>query len=113
MAIQDVIDFVKTRAAYFGAKPTSYIFRNNAGNGTDDQNLAYFGFIQPDDAPSGAYHDFSLVLFPGGPNQRWIVELGVGSSGFKNDFELATFPGFRRLFGSLVEPETGFCKSDF
>lgn len=113
MAIQDVIDFVKTRAAEFGAKPTSYVFRNNAQNGPDDENRAYFGLIQPDEAPSGAYHDFSLVLFPGGPNQKWIVEVGVGSSGFKNDFELATFPGFRRLFASLIEPENGFCKSDF
>ena len=34
------------------------------------------------------------------------------SSGFKNDYELATYPGLRRLFSKLTD-ERGFCKSDF
>jgi hypothetical protein len=38
--------------------------------------------------------------------------LGIGSSGFKNDYELATYPGLRRLFSKLIN-EKGFCKSDF
>ena len=38
--------------------------------------------------------------------------LGIGSSGFKNDYELATYPGLRRLFSKLTD-ERGFCKSDF
>ncbi len=111
--IQRVISYVKDAAARFGAKPDSYVFRNNANNGPDDQNRAYFGFVQPDEAKSGAYHDFSLVLFPGGNHQKWIVEVGVGSSGFKNDFDLATFPGLKRLFATLIDQENGFCKSDF
>ncbi|MEO5860290.1 MAG: AAA family ATPase [Pyrinomonadaceae bacterium] len=53
------------------------------------------------------------MLFPGGVDTKWIVELGVGSSGFKNDFDLATFPGLRRLFAILIDQENGFCKSDF
>lgn len=111
--IQRVISYVKDTASKFGAKPDSYVFRNNANSGPDDQNRAYFGFVQPDEAPNGAYHDFSLVLFPGGVDTKWIVELGVGSSGFKNDFDLATFPGLRRLFATLVDQANGFCKSDF
>ncbi len=41
-----------------------------------------------------------------------MVCLGIGSSGFKNDYELATYPGLRRLFSKLTD-ERGFCKSDF
>ncbi len=74
--IERVIAFVKETAVKFGAKPDSYVFRNNAKSGPDDQNRAYFGFVQPDETPSGAYHDFSLVLFPGGDDQKWIVEVG-------------------------------------
>lgn len=111
--IERVITFVKETAEKFGGSPGSYVFRNNAQNGSDDENRAYFGFLQPDEASSGAYHDFSLVIYPGGVDQKWIVEMGVGSSGFKNDFELATFPGLRRLFAKIVDVENGFCKSDF
>src|SRR5208283_144212 len=42
----------------------------------------------------------------------WLVCLGIGSNGFKNDYELATYPGLRRLFSKLIS-ERGFCKSDF
>ncbi len=116
MPINEVIDFIKQRATDFGAKTDgplkSYVFRNNAKDGPSDQNRAYFGFIQPDEEPSGTYHDFSFVIFPGADHNKWIVEVGVGSSGFKNDYELATFPGLRRLFSKLIN-ENGFCKSDF
>jgi hypothetical protein len=111
--VERVIAFVKETAEKFGGVPGSYVFRNNAQNGPDDENRAYFGFVQPEEAPSGAYHDFSLVLFPGGDDQKWIVEVGVGSSGFKNDFDLATYPGLRRMFAKIVDVEDGFCKSDF
>jgi hypothetical protein len=53
------------------------------------------------------------VIFPSAEdNKPWLVCLGVGSSGFKNDYELATYPGLRRLFSKLTN-ERGFCKSDF
>lgn len=38
--------------------------------------------------------------------------LRIGSSGFKNDYELANYPGLRRLFSKLTD-ERGFCKSEF
>jgi hypothetical protein len=95
--IERVITFVKETAEKFGATPGSYVFRNNTQGGPDDENRAYFGFVQPEEGPSGAYQDFSLVLFPGGDDQKWIVGVVVGSSGFRNDYELATFPGLRRL----------------
>lgn len=111
--IERVIAFVKESAENFGGGPGSYVFRNNAQNGPDDEHRASFGFVQPEEAATGAYHDFSLMLFPGGVDQKWIVGLVVGNSGFKNDFELSTFPGLRRLFSKIVDIENGFCKSDF
>jgi MoxR-like ATPase len=111
--IERVITFVKETAEKFGGTPGSYVFRNSTQNGPDDENHACFGFVQPDEDPSGAYHDFSLVVFPGGEDQKWVVGLVVGSSGFKNDYELATFPGLRRRFARIVDDKDGFCKSDF
>ena len=111
--IERVITFVKETAEKFGATSSSYVFRNNAQNGPDDESRANFGFAQPDEAASGAYHDFSLVILPGGEGQKWIVGIVVGSSGFKNDYELSTFPGLRRLFARIVDDSDGFCKSDF
>jgi MoxR-like ATPase len=111
--IKRVIAFAKEIAEEFGAAPGTYAFRNNARNGSDDSNRAYFGFVQPDEPPSGPYHDFSIVLYPGGDGQKWLIRMGVGTNGFKNDFELATFPGLRRLFAKIVDIENGFCKSDF
>src|SRR5690606_21203612 len=73
---------------------------------------AYFGFIHPEEETSGPFHDFSLTIFPNDQNKPWLVCLGIGSSGFKNDYELATYPGLRRFFSRLID-ERGFCKSDF
>jgi 5-methylcytosine-specific restriction endonuclease McrBC GTP-binding regulatory subunit McrB len=75
-------------------------------------DTAYFGFIHPEEEASGPFHDFSLTIFPNDQEQPWLVCLGIGSSGFKNDYELATYPGLRRLFSKLIN-EKGFCKSDF
>lgn len=117
MSIEDIRSFIKEKAAQFGAKTSSefnksYIERNNTGAISLNDNGAYFGFIHPEEEASGPYHDFSLTIFPNNQNKPWLVCLGVGSSGFKNDYELATYPGPRRLFSKLVN-EKGFCKSDF
>jgi hypothetical protein len=61
-----------------------------------------------------------LTIFPSNPQdvdangntKPWLVCLGIGSSGFKNDYEAASFPGLRRIFSKLVDEE-GFCKTDF
>lgn len=43
-----------------------------------------------------------------------MVGLGVGSSGFQNDYELASQPGLRRLFTKLNRDcETSYFKDDF
>lgn len=117
MEIENTIEFIKRKAEQFGAKPEnefnkSYVFRRNIGEEALKDNGAFFGFIHPEEESSGPYHDFSFVVFPAENNKPWLICLGIGSSGFKNDYELATYPGLRRLFSKLID-EKGFCKSDF
>lgn len=117
MSIESVREFIKEKAQEFGAKINNeynkpYIERNNTGQESLQDKGAYFGFIHPEEETSGPFHDFSLTIFPNEQDKSWLVCLGIGSSGFKNDYELATYPGLRRLFSKLINEE-GFCKSDF
>lgn len=117
MSIGTIRKFIKEKAQEFGAKADhefnkSYIERNNTGEEALKDNGAYFGFIHPEEEVSGPYHDFSLSIFPNTQEKPWLICLSIGSSGFKNDYELSTYPGLRRLFSKLVD-EQGFCKSDF
>ena len=117
MTIDNIREFIKEKAEQFGAKADNefnkpYVERKNTGKDALKDNGAYFGFIHPDEDASGPFHDFSLTIFPNEHNKPWLVCLGIGSSGFKNDYELATYPGLRRLFSNLIN-ERGFCKSDF
>lgn len=114
--IEIIRSFIKEKAADFGAKAEvefnkPYIERNNTGQEALKDNGAYFGLIHPEEDTSGPYHDFSMVLFPNELNKPWLICLGTGSYGFKNDYELATVPGLRRLFSKLIN-ERGFCKTD-
>ena len=117
MNIENIRQFIKEKAEQFGAKTENefnkpYVERNNTGQEALKDNGAYFGFIHPEEEASGPFHDFSLTIFPNDQGKPWLVCLGIGSSGFKNDYELATYPGLRRLFSKLIN-EKGFCKSDF
>lgn len=117
MSIEIIRDFIKEKAEQFGAKTENefnkpYVERNNTGHEALKDCGAYFGFIHPEEQTSGPFHDFSLTIFPNDQNKPWLICLGIGSSGFKNDYELATYPGLRRLFAKLTN-ERGFCKSNF
>jgi DNA polymerase III delta prime subunit len=117
MSIEKIRQFIKEKAEEFGAKTDNefnkpYVERNNTGQEALKDNGAYFGFIHPEEEASGPFHDFSLTIFPNDQNKPWLVCLGVGTLGFKNDYELATYPGLRRLFSKLID-ERGFRKSDF
>ncbi len=120
--IEEIIEILENKAQKFGAKNSDeyskdYVLRKNIKSDAFKNNGAYFGFIHPEEETSGPYHDFSFVVFPSNPNDEdanhWVVCLGIGSLGFKNDFELATFPGVRRLFNSIIENRDSFCKTDF
>lgn len=98
-----------------GRKKQNSVIRKNLGGG--DDNVPYFAFISPIEPPSGPYSDFSLVFFPAGDNKdKYVMSIGVGSEGFRNDYDLATTPGMRRLFLKLL-PNNGkyypFCKPKF
>lgn len=117
MSIENIKQFIKEKAEQFGAKVDNefnkaYVLRNNTSNEALKDDGAFFGFIHPEEEASGPFHDFSLTIFPNDKGKAWLVCLGIGSSGFKNDYELATYPGLRRLFSKLID-ENGFCKSDF
>jgi 5-methylcytosine-specific restriction protein B len=114
--IERTIEFFKELAENFGAKNgeglNDYIFRNNTKEDALNQGGAFFGLISPEEEPSGPYHDLSLVIFPDRDTKPWLISLIVGSLGFKNDYELASLPGVRRLFSSIIS-ENGFCKTSF
>lgn len=116
MIIENVLNFIRIKANEFGANIDSvnkpYRERNNTSVEALNDGGAFFGFIHPDEEPSGPFHDFSLTIFPNDKGKAWLVCLGIGSNGFKNDYELATYPGLRRLFSKLID-ESGYCKSDF
>lgn len=115
--IDETIQYIHKLASNYGAKNDddylkSYIFRNNTKDDAFKKGGAYFGFISSEEEATGPFHDFSLVLFPDNDNKSWIISLGVGSLGFKNDYELASLPGIRRLFYSIIS-QSGFCKTSF
>lgn len=116
--IEIVIDMIRSLAKEFGADEKAdfnkpYILRNNTGADALKDNGAYFGFIHPEEESSGPYHDFSLTIFPSdSAGKSWLICLGIGSNGFRHDYELATYPGLRRLFSRLIDQD-GYCKTDF
>jgi len=109
--IDKIIQLFKKKATRYGAKEDDYVWRNNTGKDALDEGGAFFGFIRPEEENSGPYHDLSLVCFPIENNSNWLLCLGVGSLGFRNDYELASRPGVRRLFSSILD-EKSYCKSD-
>ena len=129
MTAKELFDKVKEAAIkYFGMIPTENetkgnaiirCFLENKKNGNDDSNSAYyFGFISNEEDVSGPYSDFSFVVFPDkidGNVKTCAVTLGVGTQGFKNDYQLAARPGTRRLFLKLKEKddEESFFKTAF
>jgi hypothetical protein len=116
-SIKNTLEFIRKKAEEFGANNDkefnkSYIERNNTKLDVLKAKGAFFGFIHPEEESGGTFHDFSLTIFPCIENKPWLVCLGIGSNGFKNDYELANYPGVRRLFSKLIN-EKGYCKSDF
>ncbi len=92
-----------------------YVLRKNVNEPFPDKG-AYFGCISEGEEPSGAYYDLSIVVFPSNEeddaNDRWIIALGVGSLGYKNDYYLTSLPGTRRLFFKYLDRES-YIKNNF
>lgn len=114
--IEPILKFIREKAATFGAKnddkTKDYVERNNTNELSFAEGVAYFGFIEPEEDTSGPYHDLSYVVFPDPDEKSWLVSIGIGTLGFKNDYELAGLPGLRRSIAPLISAE-GFCKTAF
>lgn len=75
---------------------------------------AYFGFVRPEETPTGPYYDLSFVIFPQENSGKCVVSIGVGSAGYQRDYDLASAPGARRLFTKLTNNDgNSFIKNDF
>ena len=118
MTPAELQEFVLDKATSFGfrrkvdeASGGNAIFRSNLN---DPLKADFFGFIRPEEPYSGAYSDFSLIVFPGRDSEEFLVSLCVGSQGFTNDYEQASLPGLRRQFLKLIDNDgKSFCKPSF
>jgi MoxR-like ATPase len=127
MEVKELYDLVCEKAKTFGmvaknSKDNTSTIENSNGNAiirnstisekAVQDGKAYFGFIGPEEETSGQYFDFSFVIFPEQELGACVVALGVGSMGFKNDYQLALQPGLRRDFLKLRGDRT-FFKTSF
>lgn len=88
--------------------------RSNISHSSFADGKAYFGYVRPEEAPSGAYYDLSFVIFPQENNGKCIVSIVVGSAGFQRDYDIACTAGIRRLFTQLTKKDGySFIKNDF
>lgn len=74
--------------------------RNAYGKGGGEtEHVAYAGFINPDNPPSGPYGGTSLVWFP--REEGCLIDFGIGTRGLSPDEGILTRPGHRRRIASL------------
>lgn len=110
---ENLISEIKEWATEFGAvNKENCIFRNNTSDKAYHEGGAYFGYIRNGEGETGPFHDFSFTVFPDKEDGAWVVAFGIGSLGFRNDYELAATPGVRRKFLKTIS-NTGFCKTSF
>lgn len=125
MTAEKLFEIVRDKAEAFGMLPQNegQQIKSSTGNTIIRKNLqpeaftggtAYFGFLNPEEETSGAYSDFSFVVFPDSVDNvtTCVVCLAVGSSGFRNDYQLAALSGLRRMFLKLKGQNT-FFKASF
>ena len=109
----DLKAFVQNCLCNYGAEhEKDYILRFFADH--EKKGGAFCAIIRPEEAETGVYADLSLVLFANGPDD-WsnvLVCLGVGTSGFRLDHELAAEPGVKRMFAGLIT-SADFIKHSF
>lgn len=118
IAVNDYVDFFEKTIINFGGisrGKAKFIMRKNVNSPFPDTG-AYYGCISVDEEPAGAYSDLSIVIMPSNEDNeaddRWMISLGVGSLGYKNDYQLVSLPGTRRLFVNSL-PSNSFIKNDF
>ena len=126
MTTEDLFNRVLSKAKEFGliaknegrniTEPKgNSIIRNNLLDISFKDGSAFFAFLSSEEETTGPYSDFSFVVFPDKKDEieTCVVALGVGSSGFRNDYQLASMPGLRRLFLKLNSQTNSFFKTSF
>lgn len=127
MTAEELLNKVLNKAETFGFLPKNEgrtivepkgnsILRNNLLDLSFNDGSAYFGILNAEEETTGPYSDFSFVVFPDSKTdvRTCVVCLGVGSSGFRNDYQLASLPGLRRTFLKLkTDDNTTFFKTSF
>lgn len=125
MTADNLFDLVIQKAKSFGMIPKNdgrqiidskgnAIIRNNLLDVSFADGSAYFGILNSEEDTTGPYSDFSFVVFPEKELGVCVVSLGVGSLGFKADYQLATLPGLRRQFLKLrTDDDRTFFKTSF
>ena len=125
MDLNNFVDKVKNQSMEFGfqfetqpRKLKNAVWRKNLHPEKEDdfRKGAYFGLVNANEEPTGAYSDFSLVIFPNAECSHFVIALGVGSLGFNKDYTVATLPWLRRLFSNLRDSKSAgkqFYKVDF
>ena len=102
MELNEFIEKVKNKSESFGfcfnsqpRKTKNAVWRENIHpeKEADFKKGAYFGLVNVDEESTGAYSDFSLVIFPNAVCSHFVIALGVGSLGFNKDFTVATLRG--------------------
>lgn len=74
--------------------------RNAYGKGGGEtEHVAYAGFVNPDNPPSGPYGGTSLVWFS--RDEGCLIDFGIGTRGLSPDEGILTRPGHRRRIASL------------
>lgn len=117
------IDFFESKLKEFGGfgrnNAKKYVLRQYVKDKESfPEKGAYFGCINDGEEASGAYSDLCVVIFPSNESNdaddRWIISLAVGSMGFKNDYNIVSLPGTRRMFIKYLDKgKETFIKSDF
>lgn len=93
------VRYHKRAAAHLDHERPPFIRNAYGRGGGETEHVAYAGFINPDNPPSGPYGGASLVWFPREGNS--LIAFVIGTRGLSPDEGILTRPGHRRRIASL------------
>ncbi len=89
----------KRSASHLDSDKPPFIRNAYGRGGGATEHVAYAGFINPENPPSGPYGGTSLVWFPS--EEGCLIDFGIGTRGLSPDEGILTRPGHRRRISSL------------
>jgi 5-methylcytosine-specific restriction protein B len=91
--------FHKRAATHLDTDKPPFIRNAYGKGGSATEHVAYAGYINPENPPSGPYGGTSLVWFPS--EEGCLIDFGIGTRGLSPDEGILTRPGHRRRIASL------------